>query len=644
MARGCFIFPYEKIHFGSDIVIYGAGNVGVSYVKQLLRTGYCNIVAWVDRDYKSKSNRYHEVESPDSINTLTYDYVVVAVNGSNLGLQIVRSLSGKNVPDEKIIFEEDRYMPYEESDLTLDDLLEEDGRIKDLIEDFRKSQFRGLDFFVGIFKDIFNIDDKVKENNVRDRLAGIIKEYLKKETNIESKEIAIRLFFDIRRFDKECMQEAIDTADKVKNPSKKYWLISNISLLEFMYPESVYDDFYTEKRKLLIDVNNELLKGRCIPQITDINRKRVVILAQGLYGEDETLTKFISMYANELAKTDYDIHIVLEEPLLYYYGEAGVTPYGASSKTSKSFSDKIAFYLNKKVKVHFADEVPLEDRHYSSICKVIELAPQVILDMCAKHSFLTAELYKHFPVICVSTGHNCNASLFHKYICRGKKQCMEINKRFHSVEEDQMVELPVGTVFPKAKYAYIREDYGFVKEDFLLVIVGRRLEKDISEELAHETALMMNKYPEMKLLLVGSKTDIFEKKYPELNEKKQIIPWGYEKDLPSLYEICDVFINPDRTGGGWSITWAIGEGLPVLSTDFPNDCTPLLGELVVHGGYPAIMKEIEKMYLDREYHTKWKQRTLDSKTRCSFSTKIEKLIDVCNEISDNFENTVLDRR
>lgn len=43
------LFPYEKIPYGSKILIYGAGDVGQEYLRQMLLTQYCEVIGFVDR-------------------------------------------------------------------------------------------------------------------------------------------------------------------------------------------------------------------------------------------------------------------------------------------------------------------------------------------------------------------------------------------------------------------------------------------------------------------------------------------------------------------------------------------------------------------------------------------------------------------
>ena len=47
-----FLFPFEKVPVGSNIIIYGAGIMGQAYLRQVQLTNYCHLVGMVDRNYK----------------------------------------------------------------------------------------------------------------------------------------------------------------------------------------------------------------------------------------------------------------------------------------------------------------------------------------------------------------------------------------------------------------------------------------------------------------------------------------------------------------------------------------------------------------------------------------------------------------
>ncbi|MBR1642063.1 MAG: glycosyltransferase family 2 protein [Butyrivibrio sp.] len=101
-----YFFPYNTIPAGSEVIVYGAGLVGKSYVHQIRHTRFCNIAAWVDREYEKKEvYEGVSVNSPLEIPRFHYDFVVVAISDENIALRIKEYLIGElGVSEEKIVF------------------------------------------------------------------------------------------------------------------------------------------------------------------------------------------------------------------------------------------------------------------------------------------------------------------------------------------------------------------------------------------------------------------------------------------------------------------------------------------------------------------------------------------------------------
>lgn len=98
---GNFLFPFEKVEKGANIVLYGAGEVGKTFYAQIKHSKYCQIVLWADKDYLNKGMG---IKSPNKINTINYDMVVVAINDSNIAEQIRNDLITKGVDQDKIVW------------------------------------------------------------------------------------------------------------------------------------------------------------------------------------------------------------------------------------------------------------------------------------------------------------------------------------------------------------------------------------------------------------------------------------------------------------------------------------------------------------------------------------------------------------
>jgi len=110
-----FLFPFEKIEKGKNIILYGAGDVGTNFFYQIKKTGYCNIVCVLDKTI-SRIPLYEEIQvfPPEHISKLTqdrYDYILLAVRLPKMAEEMKKFLLDINVPEKKILHFESRGVP-----------------------------------------------------------------------------------------------------------------------------------------------------------------------------------------------------------------------------------------------------------------------------------------------------------------------------------------------------------------------------------------------------------------------------------------------------------------------------------------------------------------------------------------------------
>lgn len=101
-----YIFPFQKIEKGEDIVLYGAGNVGRCFYKQLITSGYANITLWVDKKFESMQAEGIPVQSIDEINKLeNISHIVIAIDNQELAEEVSQKLQSEyGISKEKIIW------------------------------------------------------------------------------------------------------------------------------------------------------------------------------------------------------------------------------------------------------------------------------------------------------------------------------------------------------------------------------------------------------------------------------------------------------------------------------------------------------------------------------------------------------------
>lgn len=106
--RNMTLFPFHLTEKNSTIVLYGAGNYGVMYYKQLVASNYAKKIIWVDKNIRSKvlDNIYEvEVFSPEVLKTCEFDYCVVAIKNEPVYKEIVSDLTNLyGVDKDKIVW------------------------------------------------------------------------------------------------------------------------------------------------------------------------------------------------------------------------------------------------------------------------------------------------------------------------------------------------------------------------------------------------------------------------------------------------------------------------------------------------------------------------------------------------------------
>lgn len=73
-------FDSACLQSASSLILYGAGRVGKSYYKQLMKDSGYKLVAWVDKEYAAYQREGYPVESPEIIRKKSADWIVIAVD------------------------------------------------------------------------------------------------------------------------------------------------------------------------------------------------------------------------------------------------------------------------------------------------------------------------------------------------------------------------------------------------------------------------------------------------------------------------------------------------------------------------------------------------------------------------------------
>ena len=99
-----YLFPFEKIPMGSKVLLYGAGEVGHAYLKQILMTNYCECLGFIDRAYDKCPKTIVPIYAPNFVSQLAFDYIILSMKTDLHIREILSVLLSLGVANEKIIY------------------------------------------------------------------------------------------------------------------------------------------------------------------------------------------------------------------------------------------------------------------------------------------------------------------------------------------------------------------------------------------------------------------------------------------------------------------------------------------------------------------------------------------------------------
>ncbi|WP_312430336.1 glycosyltransferase family 2 protein [Lacrimispora sp.] len=96
-----YLFPFPRVRKGFRIVLYGAGTYGQRLYGYLQKTEFCNVTAWLDRNYTEFQKMGLNVQAPSILPDLEYDAILVANTYEKSRKRLYQELI-KKYPKEKV--------------------------------------------------------------------------------------------------------------------------------------------------------------------------------------------------------------------------------------------------------------------------------------------------------------------------------------------------------------------------------------------------------------------------------------------------------------------------------------------------------------------------------------------------------------
>jgi glycosyltransferase involved in cell wall biosynthesis len=547
------------------------------------------------------------------------------------------------VAESKIVYENHFYEYLGKapagSSLTINEFLYEQGTVeKELIKYFYVSQ-GNIDYFVLFINEIKQI---LNSSDIKEKLK--ITKLIKKKsldlvrgTNLtnEAKIVLLYVIYIAGSFSKELMRELVKSIAKIEdNLSLKYWLINDLSRMWFLHPESLYDDFFVEMKKLRYEYAHNLCLRWNPPSYIKKENNNICVITFDFHCS--AMVHYIAPILRAMSSKGYKIHIIESFPYFSDSSMGIIKPIMLINEQPEISREKLLQHYPKDAEIHCVKNAMMKNRQQDILDLICEINPLCIFDFTDEFSSISYYYYQDYPTIYFPMKYQgYSSSFFHKYVVRQNNELAEVHP---PIKKEQILYLPMFRERVEPLRVFQREEYGLVKEDIVVITVGNRLVYEISNELASDMCDLLRSNPKIKWLIVGCTELQFITNHYEDLIGENVIFINYEDDLPGLYGICDIYLNPERIGGYTSIAWAMQQGLSIVSAENITDAGCIGkdnlflkdAELVPY--IARLSKDIELLCRDKE-----KYRSLAKKQVKYNCVYVDKLIAETNELVNNFK-------
>lgn len=172
---------------------------------------------------------------------------------------------------------------------------------------------------------------------------------------------------------------------------------------------------------------------------------------------------------------------------------------------------------------------------------------------------------------------------------------------------DNVRRVPFTFSFKAQQHCYTRQQLGLPEEKFLLVIVGWRLDEEVSYDFLEMLATVTQREPKVGIVFIG-RFRRFENclgEHPRLRQCAYSL--GEQQDVLAVLECVDLYVNPKRQGGGSSVAEALSKGLPAVTLPV-GDVSVAAGEAFCVNDYPSMETQILSYAGNRSLYEKMSEK------------------------------------
>lgn len=604
---GCRYFLDECVK-DKRIVIYGALASGQVIYKELLQRAWGKVVAVVDRNAdqlpldETKVFQCPLLKPEKLFGDLEWDYVYLGSSSPRAKKEIKRYLVDNGIEEDRILsFGEEsffdgknEYRMYDDSEKAVDQIIRANENLKghyDLTLEFEEWMDQYYDSIL------------INQPEYIERIKSVFVSHFLIEIRIT---IGLYLF-KLKKLEADDMKRWMHYILQLQDDQYEwlYFLGYKIAYMESHQNKILYRDLGTDRRALwekVVEICCPVWKNK--QELPGREKGRIAVLVPIVsHPGISSGTMLYHTVVNSLCKQGKQVK-------LFIIPYAQRKSFGFLSVSDTMFCERTRQYIQANretiesgVEIEVIEREDIRDMLNTAISRITEFQPQYIIDMMDELCPVSSVLYKHYPILYRPTNTSTTTGFF-------EKTTMEMFKYNQEIASHRVL-MPMLHIKKEPAHTYNKKDYlGIPEESFVIVTVGERLSSEVDIRLVNSMGKVLRGKRDMYWFLVGD--DAVSKCLAGLEDevRNKIGLLAYEGDLPALYQLCDVFLNPDRAGGGFSMMFAMQQGVVVvaLKKNLYGGAKRVGETELIDGGYEELCGYVEKLYDSLELLEEKKER------------------------------------
>ena len=326
-----------------------------------------------------------------------------------------------------------------------------------------------------------------------------------------------------------------------------------------------------------------------------------------LIGYSESASIVYRNIVNALQLQNRDVKMIVASSMVKKVYDVFAVDYGYKFEQINKNREINRRLINENVEIEYILE-PIETIFDKVRISVEDFMPECIIDATDENIPVCFTLINDYPILYYPMRTCTSGYCYDKTINRYFGYNPEVIGKNH--------DLPDLRIRLESNKKYSRKEYfGLNKDGFLVVTVGGRFYSECDSVLIEGMLDLLRQNLNMHWIIVGVQRNMnkgfFDETTEDIIHKVHFVV--YENDLPALYKMCDVFLNPDRVGGGLSMLFAMQEGLAVaaLKKNYVHGAAWVGEENLIDGSSGDLCRYIEGLYNNKELLKKEKEKMIN---------------------------------